>query len=357
MARRSLLSAVVGRLRAGSPTSSPEEEAEQEQSRAALAAGGLPVAAQRRLSELADSGARVFSSDLSVNEFAVLRQLGLQPITQVMGASIFQHGWQQMPYETWYGYSRNTTGLGRMTMARNRMSPGDGSAWARELRYLSDAFNDARRRALDRLATEARLAGADAVVGVRVTRSERAFAGDGTIEFTAIGTAVRLPPALRGAGDAVITDLSGQEYVQLAVEGVRPVGVVGDTTVMYVASGVSQSWVLASGNSVFSMAGRANQELPDFTRGLYDAREVAMRRLSRDATRLGADGIVGVTMDVNLHEREYGDANENHHHDLIVYVHVLGTAIREGFEPLPRPSLRTIMPLQNGVTAGARRLT
>src|SRR5699024_9322855 len=111
----------------------------------------------------------------------------------------------------------------------------------------------------------------------------------------------------------VITDLSGQAYWQLAQAGYRPVGVVGITTVMYVASSWSDGQVLRSGNSLFSMAGRANQELRDFTRGFYEAREVAMSHLNVQAGRLGANGIVGVQIDEHTREREYEDANDNRH--------------------------------------------
>lgn len=301
------------------------EHSESELSLRELEQGRLPLAAQRRLHELAGSEQRLFTSDLTVNEFALLSREGIVPITQVMGSSIFQHGWQTLPVDnSRYGYS--------------------GSARSSELRYISDAFNQARERALSRLAQEAEIAGADAVLGVHVTTGGHEFAGRDVVEFTAVGTAVRLPENLKG-GKVLISDLSGQDYVKLAQAGYRPAGVVGHSTVMYVSSGWEQNRVLSSGNSIFSAAGRANQELPDFTRGFYDAREVAIGHLSRQATKLGADGVVGVTIGQHIHEREYEDAASNQHHDLIVYIHLLGTAIKDGHEPLSRPGLTTIMPL------------
>jgi uncharacterized protein YbjQ (UPF0145 family) len=269
------------------------------------------------------------------------------PVTQVMGSSIFQHGWQNLPRDNWYGYSNGRPrvwGSGGGLLSGGNYGPGDGSSWSQELTYLSDAFNGARERALGRLRSEAELAGADAVVGVRVTDAAHDFAGADTVEFTAIGTAVRLPEPLR-TGRVVITDLSAQEYVLLARSGFRPVGFVGVTTVMYVASGVADSWVLSSGNSIFSVAGRANQELRDFTRGFYDAREAAMWRLNAAAAQDGAHGVVGVKLSQHMHEREYEDANENKHHDLVVYIHVLGTAITEGHPPLESKQLKTVLPM------------
>ena len=99
-------------------------------------------------------------------------------------------------------------------------------------------------------------------------------------------------------------------------------------------------------DGLFSVAGRANQELRDFTRGFYEAREVAMRHLNDQANRLGAHGIVGVTVDEDTREREYEDANDNRHVDLIVTIHLLGTAITEGHEPLRAAPVTTVMPLR-----------
>ena len=61
-----------------------------------------------------------------------------------------------------------------------------------ELDVLTAAWNLARRRALDRLTEEALEVGADAVVGVRVHRSDHDL-GAGTIEYVVTGTAIREP--------------------------------------------------------------------------------------------------------------------------------------------------------------------
>ena len=61
-----------------------------------------------------------------------------------------------------------------------------------ELDVLTDAWNLARRRALDRLAEEALQVGADAVVGVHLRRSDHDL-GQRTIEYVVTGTAIRLP--------------------------------------------------------------------------------------------------------------------------------------------------------------------
>ena len=39
--------------------------------------------------------AAAFTSDLSINGFALCHQLGLTPLSQVMGSSIYQMGYQE----------------------------------------------------------------------------------------------------------------------------------------------------------------------------------------------------------------------------------------------------------------------
>src|SRR5260370_26250192 len=72
-------------------------QTEQAASLDALAHGGLPLRAQQRLGEIGESGSGFFTSDLSVGEFALVHALGLRPISQVMGSSVYHVGWQQRP--------------------------------------------------------------------------------------------------------------------------------------------------------------------------------------------------------------------------------------------------------------------
>src|ERR1700722_11344730 len=56
----------------------------------------LTERAHERLEDLSGAGA-IFTSGLSVNEFALLRGLGPTPLAQVMGASVVRTGWQFLP--------------------------------------------------------------------------------------------------------------------------------------------------------------------------------------------------------------------------------------------------------------------
>src|SRR5438045_6948307 len=73
-----------------------DEDAEHAQERERIEAGGIPLMAEERLRALGEQGS-MFTSGLSVNEFALLDQLGAQPLAQVMGASVVRTGAQYLP--------------------------------------------------------------------------------------------------------------------------------------------------------------------------------------------------------------------------------------------------------------------
>src|SRR5271165_4916689 len=127
-----------------------ETAAEQLQSLEQVQAGGIPLAAERRLRELSE-GKGAFTSDLSVGSFALCHELGLEPLAQVMGSSIYQVGYQP------------TGGMGY------------AGGFMYELRALSQAWNEVRDRAFSRLAQEAQHVGADAVIGVDISSGAREF--------------------------------------------------------------------------------------------------------------------------------------------------------------------------------------
>jgi uncharacterized protein YbjQ (UPF0145 family) len=283
----------------------------------------IPPAARERLARLRAEGGPGFSSALGAGETLAVRQAGLRPITQVMGISYYKVGWQQMPW----GSNRFGGGWG---------GRGDGETF--ELESQSEAWNDARRLAIGRLREEAAEAGADAVVGVHIRRAFRDWASD-LVEFVAVGTAVRSERYDLGADGPLLCNLSGQDVAKLVAHGFWPVGIVGGSTVAYVATGSRQQW---RSGGLFS--GRQNQELPDFTQGVYDARALAMAHLTRDAHALHAHGVVGVQIDRSQREYER-EINNTTYTDLIISMHVLGTAIVEVEGGPPPPPKYIALPL------------
>jgi uncharacterized protein YbjQ (UPF0145 family) len=285
-----------GQRAAPDPERDAEEARRDAESQQRLEQGRIPLAAAERLAALAaPESSHAFSSDLSVAEFALLESLGLRPVTLVMGSSIYHVGWQNVYFNA-----------------------------PSEFDTVSQAFNESRRLALGRLREEAETAGADAVVGVRIEQGEHDWAR-GAVEFVAVGTAVRLPSQLGGGGTPVLTDLSGQEFWQLVAAGIRPVGVVAHTSVHYAPASM-QTMQIRSG--AFGSSWR-NQELIDYTEGLYAARAKAMAGIRRQALELGADGVVGVHLSQDArshHVQQFGGLDRE---DMIVTLHVIGTAIRD----------------------------
>src|SRR3954470_8595986 len=256
---------------------------------ARVEAGGIPLAAEQRVLELAGGGT-AFTSGLSIADFALSRLDQVRPICQVMGSSVYKVGWQRFPWSSSWGQGSLT-----------------------ELRPLTDAWNHARSLALGRLQQEAELAGCHAVVDVTFEGNRHDFLDD-EIEIVVNGTAVHLP---EGGETPVLTDLSLPDYTLLRNAGYAPVGVVASTSVFYVVP----NW---STRRATNWSFTSNQELQDFTQGVYAAREYALARATAQAQELGAGGMIGMQIEHDIDTRESGSEN-NKRIDLIVSFHILGT--------------------------------
>ena len=231
----------------------------------------LSELALQRLSELRPGPTgQLFTSDLSVNEFLLVRAAGFRPLGLVLGCSIFHVGLQ---FRRWGANQELTT--------------------------LTSAMYAAREQAMARMEAEADALGADGVVGVRLTVEHQEWGGD-LAEFVAIGTAIIAEPGtpapasgwLQPSGLPFTSDLSGQDFWTLLQTGYAPLGLVLGNCVYHVAH--------RSLGNVLSTVAR-NQELPQFTQALYDARELAMERMQAEAEALGAEGIVGVDLRQTTH--------------------------------------------------------
>jgi uncharacterized protein YbjQ (UPF0145 family) len=91
---------------------------------------------------------------------------------------------------------------------------------------------------------------------------------------------------MRGEGGAPLftSDLSVSEFVLLEQMGWRPLGLVLGSSIYHVG--------IQYGNFY------QNQELNYLTAAMYEARELAMSRMEEEADVLGADGVVGVRLEV-----------------------------------------------------------
>ena len=171
-----------------------------------LDAAGVPRDAMRRLAELQPGkpGA-IFTSDLSVNEFLLVREAGFRPLGLVLGSSIYHVGLQ----------------VGRW--GKNQ-----------ELDVLSQAMYHARELAMTRMEAEADALAADGIVGVRLDVEMKEFGSD-IAEFIAVGTAVKAEEGAGGGGvdnwrnnknQPFTSDLSGQDFWTLIRAGYAPLGMV-----------------------------------------------------------------------------------------------------------------------------------
>jgi uncharacterized protein YbjQ (UPF0145 family) len=243
---------------------------------------GIPESGRERIERMKKDVARgFFTSDLSINEFLLVKQSGFEPLGLVLGCSIYHIGFQQA------NWGRN-----------------------QEMSVLTQAMYHARELAMTRMEEEADQLGADGVVGVRLDIGRYEWGAD-LAEFIAVGTAVKHRAGeLHRApnGRPFTSDLSGQDFWALLSAGYRPVGLVMGNCVYHVAhQGLRAS---------FKQIGR-NQEMPTYTQALYEARELAMERMQAEATETQANGIVGA----RIVERSHGWGSH------VIEFFAIGTAV------------------------------
>jgi uncharacterized protein YbjQ (UPF0145 family) len=253
---------------------------------------GVPEHGRARVEEMKRG---LFTSDLSVDEFLLVKSAGFEPLGFVVGSSIYHIGFQQ-------------------------------SSWkqSQEMEVLSQAMYSARDLAMTRMEEEADQLGADGIVGVRLDIGRYEWGAE-MAEFIAMGTAVKHSSGeLHRApnGRPFTSDLSGQDFYKLLASGHRPVGMVMGSCVYHVAH--QSMW------KAMRQIGQ-NTELPNFTQALYDARELAMERMQREAEQVQAEGIVAV----RLEERSHGWGSH------VIEFFAIGTAIvpLDGQQELARPTL------------------
>ncbi len=216
-----------------------------------------------RLAELANG---LFTSDLSVDEFVLLRQIGFSPLGMVVGSSVYHVGIQ----------------MGRWGQSQ-------------ELETLSKAMHEARELALSRMAAEAQELGADGVVGSDLTL-QMYVGGQDVLEFIAVGTAIRYdakPKSLCYQGGQPFTShLDAQDFVKLWRAGFVPTHFSFGVCVYHVAhQKIGQS---------LGQVGQ-NVEMTAYTQAVYSAREIALERMQAEALAYSSAGIVGTALQVNNH--------------------------------------------------------
>jgi uncharacterized protein YbjQ (UPF0145 family) len=200
-----------------------------------------------------------FTCDLSVDELLLVEEAGYEPVGIVTGSSVYSVA----PY--------------------SRMIPWYAS---QEVNDVSTALYGARRLAMNRMLQDARGMAAHGVVGVRLSVDLESW-GELRAEFSAIGTAVRARSGV-GQDPPFTSNLSGRDFYALWLSGHHPTGLVMGACVWHVSQQDPMQWLRTRGRNV---------ELTAYTEGVYAARELAMARMTHEATLSGARGIVGVTVE------------------------------------------------------------
>lgn len=272
-----------------------------------LARGGIPIQAKERLTEFgkdADDESGIFTSNLAPDELALLRRHGYRPRGLITGSAVWHVG----------------------------------QAFAAmcdcEVQVLSKAYDEATQLAVNRLKEELFLIGGHGVVGVTLKMVRHEW-GEKLVEVQVMGTAVEGPgPPSRE--EPFLCDLSVQEWWALHRAGFEPAALVWGYCTWFIFTTATDELIHRSWNNV---------ELEHYSQGLGQARNRAISHLQRRAQQVGANGVVGVTIDRKLKEvrlsgpdmGEYqNQAYEREHHNLTVSI--IGTAIR--VNPSAPPAVR-----------------
>lgn len=182
---------------------------------------------------------------------------------------------------------------------------------SRAMKGLTRNRTQVLRAAYDRLERQAEGLGASGVVGIRITHREIA---EDLWEYSAQGTAVG-GCAPGAGGRPFICTLTGQEHWALNAAGYRPVGVAVGVCVYYQRFHQRvQQEIAGSGQNV---------ERSDFTRGLYTARHNALTALESEAAALGADGVLGITVETKRTLDRNGKVSQG----MMIEFTALGTAV------------------------------
>src|SRR6516164_8937827 len=228
------------------------------------------------MAEIRRSG--TWGSSLSTSEFAAIRSTGFEPVGQVLGAAVYNVGYTgglSCP-GAWAGFGRyGSPAVGVTTVS------GDGTFGA--FGPMVATLYEARRTAIARMTAECAELGGHGVVGVSLTIG--AFPTGG-LEFKAIGTAVRAaaPPLER----PFTSDLSGQDFAKLFLDGWMPVGLVLGISV----GARHDDWLTVTQ----TRWGAGNTEVNGYTEVVTHTRHDAREQLEKDVARLGADGVVVTTV-------------------------------------------------------------
>jgi Putative heavy-metal-binding len=221
-----------------------------ESANGALQQQRLPSFVEARL-RAAASGRTPWVATMSPAELGLARARGVRPLAMVSGTCWFHYGW------SW--------------------TEGHGQGW---------------REALTRLKAEAAAAGANAVVDVKMRKIQLAISD--SMDFTLVGTAVRID-ALPAGQDPAVATVPALEFVRLVEADIVPVGIAIGARYDYLNPSFYASF---NKRSVTSIDGTTrpftSMPLPELGRFWEGIRRSALADLHQDAQRQG-NGVLAHT--------------------------------------------------------------
>jgi uncharacterized protein YbjQ (UPF0145 family) len=240
-----------------------------------------------------EEGSR-WGSAFTADEFAAVRSAGFEAVGQVFGAAV---------YAADSAIRSSCPGTGRSSSGPEPFGP------------LVRAMYQARQAAIDRMVTECVQLGGHGVVGVRLATGR--ILSLGGLQVTAIGTAVRAPGAASGRRAPFTADVSGQDFAKLITAG-------------WVPAGIAQGISIGSRHDDWATSRQArwsigNAEVTGWTELVNQCRRDARRQLEDGVKRLGAEGVVLTTMQMQVRERDCPVTVGCHDH--MVEATLAGTAI------------------------------
>lgn len=283
----------------------------------------------RRLDRLRDQ--RIRGGLLTVEEAAALAAVGFEPVCEVIGAvarNVIPTGFYSsgaVPFQRQQYYNQpvgiNPGDPRTFTSSGNNLAVGTPIA----IIELKRGY----REALDRLDAEARAAGADGVVDVRVTRTVTHGSGAQLWSFLAIGTAVRATGRVH-AEHPFTSSLSAAQTAAALRGGWLPISVL-------IAPVMGIRYV------GFPNRGRLapNAEMVGITHAVNDTRRQARTDFEAQARAARADGAVMSSMFMDVEARS-GEPS------CTVSVMITGTALAQFKIRQERPAPLMIMPLNKG---------
>jgi uncharacterized protein YbjQ (UPF0145 family)/uncharacterized protein YciI len=267
------------------------------------------------MAQIRSSG--TWGSALSSDEFAAIRSVGFEPVGQVFGAAVYSVGYS--------GYSCPGTWGSRREVTPAQATQVSGQGGSESFGPLVRAMGQARHKSIDRMTAECGELGGHGVVGVRLSMGSFLLGGP---EFLAIGTAVRAPGAAPGPRLPFTSGLSGQDFAKLIMTGWVPAGLVLGISI----GSRHDDWTTSRQTRLMS----GNTEVAGWTELVNESRHDARRQLESDVERLGAEGVVIASMEMEVRQRDCPVQVGRRDH--IVEATLVGTAIASFSRTEQRPA-------------------